>query len=153
MRRPNLALLAVWAAMSTATGANFYQGVASNSVAWPGGIVPYLFTTNVSPAEKVVYLGGMKEWALSANVQFVPRTTQTNYVILDLDFEQGTNTYIEYYDAPAVMTIDNLSRAQVCHETGHLLGFQHERFTFRYQGLDQRLTGVEPAKVVKGLLA
>jgi len=24
------------------------------------------------------------------------------------------------------MTIDNLSRAQICHETGHLLGFQHE---------------------------
>jgi hypothetical protein len=35
----------------------------------------------------------------------------------------------------------------------HLLGFDHERFTFRYQGLDQRLTGVEPAKVVKGLMA
>ncbi len=35
----------------------------------------------------------------------------------------------------------------------HLLGFDHARFTFRYQGLDQRLTGVEPAKVVKGLLA
>ncbi len=25
-----------------------------------------------------------------------------------------------------------------------LLGFDHERFTYRYQGLDQRLTGVEP---------
>ncbi len=35
----------------------------------------------------------------------------------------------------------------------HLLGFDHERFTFRYQGLDQRLTGVEPAHVVKELLA
>jgi hypothetical protein len=35
----------------------------------------------------------------------------------------------------------------------HLLGFDHERFTFRYQGLDQRLTGVEPAKVIKELLA
>jgi uncharacterized protein (DUF1501 family) len=35
----------------------------------------------------------------------------------------------------------------------HLLGFDHQRFTFRYQGLDQRLTGVEPAKVVKALLA
>ncbi|HTN76118.1 MAG TPA: DUF1501 domain-containing protein [Pirellulaceae bacterium] len=34
-----------------------------------------------------------------------------------------------------------------------LLGFDHERFTFRYQGLDQRLTGVEPAKVLDGLLA
>jgi hypothetical protein len=35
----------------------------------------------------------------------------------------------------------------------HLLGFDHERLTYRYQGLDQRLTGVEPSKVVKELLA
>ena len=35
----------------------------------------------------------------------------------------------------------------------HLLGFDHERFTFRSQGLDMRLTGVEPSKVVRGLLA
>ncbi|HEY6564019.1 MAG TPA: DUF1501 domain-containing protein, partial [Pirellulaceae bacterium] len=33
-----------------------------------------------------------------------------------------------------------------------LLGFDHERFNFRYLGLDQRLTGVEPAKVIKALL-
>ncbi len=33
-----------------------------------------------------------------------------------------------------------------------LLGFDHERFTYRYQGLDQKLTGVEPAKVVKELI-
>jgi uncharacterized protein (DUF1501 family) len=35
----------------------------------------------------------------------------------------------------------------------HLLGFDHARFTVRVQGLDQRLTGVEPAHVVKDLLA
>ncbi len=35
----------------------------------------------------------------------------------------------------------------------HLLGFDHERFTFKYQGLDQRLTGVEPAHVIPQLLA
>jgi hypothetical protein len=35
----------------------------------------------------------------------------------------------------------------------HLLGFDHERFSVRHQGLDQRLTGVEPAKVIKELLA
>lgn len=35
----------------------------------------------------------------------------------------------------------------------HLLGFDHERFTFKFQGLDQKLTGVEPAKVIKELLA
>ena len=86
--------------------------------------MPYVFTTNVSPAQQVVYLGGMKEWALSANIQFVPYTGQSNYVVLDLDYLQGTNTYEP--GPPAVMTVDNLSRAQVCHETGHLLGFQHE---------------------------
>ncbi|WP_165072967.1 DUF1501 domain-containing protein [Paludisphaera rhizosphaerae] len=35
----------------------------------------------------------------------------------------------------------------------HLLGYDHERFTYRYQGLDQKLTGVEPAHVIKALLA
>jgi hypothetical protein len=34
-----------------------------------------------------------------------------------------------------------------------LLGFDHQRFSVKYQGLDQRLTGVEPARVVKELLA
>jgi len=35
----------------------------------------------------------------------------------------------------------------------HLLGFEHERFTYRHLGLDQRLTGVEHARVVPELLA
>jgi len=34
-----------------------------------------------------------------------------------------------------------------------LMGFDHERFTYRYQGLDQKLTGVEKAGVIKALLA
>jgi hypothetical protein len=35
----------------------------------------------------------------------------------------------------------------------HMLGFDHERFSYKYQGLDQRLTGVEPARVIRDLLA
>ena len=35
----------------------------------------------------------------------------------------------------------------------HQLGLDHERLVFPFQGLDQRLTGVEPAHVVKGILA
>ena len=34
----------------------------------------------------------------------------------------------------------------------HALGLEHERLSFKFQGLDQRLTGVEPAKVVKDSL-
>ena len=35
----------------------------------------------------------------------------------------------------------------------HSLGMDHERLSFKSQGLDQRLTGVEPARVVKELFA
>ena len=34
-----------------------------------------------------------------------------------------------------------------------LLGFDHQKFTYRFQGLDQRLTGVLPARVIQDLLA
>ena len=35
----------------------------------------------------------------------------------------------------------------------HCMGIDHSKFTFKFQGLDQRLTGVEPASIVKGILA
>jgi len=35
----------------------------------------------------------------------------------------------------------------------HQLGLDHHRLTYKFQGLDQRLTGVEPAKVVHDILA
>jgi len=34
-----------------------------------------------------------------------------------------------------------------------LLGFDHQRFSYKFQGLDQRLTGVVPARVVTEILA
>ena len=35
----------------------------------------------------------------------------------------------------------------------HLLGLDHQRLTFKFQGLDAKLTGVEQARVVRELLA
>jgi hypothetical protein len=35
----------------------------------------------------------------------------------------------------------------------HLLGYDHERFAYHFQGFDQRLTGVEPARIIRELLA
>jgi hypothetical protein len=34
----------------------------------------------------------------------------------------------------------------------HLMGINHRRFTYKHQGLDQRLTGVEPAPVLHDIL-
>jgi hypothetical protein len=35
----------------------------------------------------------------------------------------------------------------------HQLGIRHEAFTYKFQGLDARLTGVEGARVIRGILA
>jgi arylsulfatase A-like enzyme len=35
----------------------------------------------------------------------------------------------------------------------HLMGIDHRKFTFKFQGLDQRLTGVEEHHPVQALLA
>jgi hypothetical protein len=35
----------------------------------------------------------------------------------------------------------------------HILGIDHKRFTYPFRGLDQRLTGVEEARVVRDILA
>ncbi len=34
-----------------------------------------------------------------------------------------------------------------------MMGMDHDKFTFRFQGLDQKLTGVEPAQVIHKLIA
>ena len=63
-------------------------------------------------------------------------------------FSYGTTDDFSYN------TQDNPVHVRDLHATVlHLLGIDHERFTFRAQGLDFRLTGVEPSRVVTDVLA
>ncbi len=119
-----LALVWVSFAPFAACGGNFYSGISPTNVPWPGGIVPYEFTNTLTAMEKETYLDGLREWELAANVQFVPHTNQTRWVL----FTYNTN-WIDNVSAstnPQVVTVSSLSRAQVCHEMGHSFGFTHE---------------------------
>jgi hypothetical protein len=50
--------------------------------------------------------------------------------------------------------VDNVVHIRDLHATMlHALGIDHRRFTFPYQGLNMKLTGVEEARVVKDILA
>ncbi len=50
--------------------------------------------------------------------------------------------------------VDKICHVRDLHATMlHLLGIDHARLSVKYQGLDVKLTGVEPARVVKGLIA
>ena len=35
----------------------------------------------------------------------------------------------------------------------HLLGIDYKQFSFPYQGLDQRITGVKPARIIHDIIA
>lgn len=50
--------------------------------------------------------------------------------------------------------VENVVHVRDLHATMlHLLGIDHQKLSYKYQGLDFRLTGVEPARVVREILA
>lgn len=50
--------------------------------------------------------------------------------------------------------VDDVVHVRDLHATIlHMLGIDHARFSVKFQGLDMKLTGVEPARVVKGIFA
>lgn len=59
----------------------------------------------------------------------------------------GATDELGYASVENIVTVHDLHATML-----HLLGIDHERFLVRHQGLDTRLTGVEPAKVVHDIL-
>jgi len=50
--------------------------------------------------------------------------------------------------------VENVVHVRALHATLlRLLRLDHERLTVKYQGLDMKLTGVEPARVIQDILA
>lgn len=120
---PVLCLSGVLLSLSLARGGFFYSGTAPGNVPWPGGIIPYQFDPSLTAAQTNTYLDGVREWELAANIKFIPRSNQTQYVLFKYD-PLGPNQFSGAN--PVVVEINSLSRAQVGHETGHILGFNHE---------------------------
>jgi uncharacterized protein (DUF1501 family) len=59
----------------------------------------------------------------------------------------GNTDELGYRSVENVVTLHDLHATML-----HLCGIDHERFSVRFQGLDARLTGVEPAEVVRDIL-
>ena len=60
----------------------------------------------------------------------------------------GATDDFGYRSVEDVVTLHDLHATML-----HLFGIDHNRFSVKFQGLDARLTGVEPARVVKAILA
>ena len=60
----------------------------------------------------------------------------------------GATDELGYNSVENVVTVHDLHATML-----HLFGVDHVKFTEKFQGLDIRLTGVEPARVVKDILS
>jgi hypothetical protein len=66
---------------------------------------------------------------------------------------KGGTTYGETDDFSYNIVKDGVHLNDLNATILHLMGINHSAFSYKFQGLDQRLTGVEEAKVVQGVLA
>ncbi len=116
--------LALWClSVATATAGLYAPGVSPATVPWPGGVVPYVFDPGIPAAKQAIYLDGLREWELAANVHFVPRAAQAQYVLFKFD-PAGPNRASG--SNPVTVEINHLNRSQICHEMGHAFGLEHE---------------------------
>ena len=98
-------------------------------------------------ARKPIVVAG---YALSSLVRpFIALATSWTHVFaIRVTDRVGNTDEFGYRSVENVVTVHDLHATML-----HLCGVNHERFSFKFQGLDAKLTGVEPARVVKDVLA
>jgi len=116
--------LALWFFAAWSAEAGFYTNTLSpGNVPWPGGVVPYVIDPALSPAQQQTYLNGLREYELVANVHFIPRTSEPQYILFKYS-PNGPN--LVSGSNPQLVEINLLTRGQISHEMGHSFGLQHE---------------------------
>ena len=93
---------------------------------WPGGVVPYEFDDNVTEANRMRMRAAMDDWESRADVQFIPRMSENDYVHV---LNAGVNTsYVGMIGGRQDLTINAWYAHDVLvHELGHALAFWHEQ--------------------------
>ena len=96
---------------------------------WPGGNVFYTFDASVSVAQRRAFLDAAGEWATFANLHFIPRTNQGNYVTIKENAAlAGGQSAVGMVGGEQFLQIgpNAWNRGTLCHELGHTLGLIHE---------------------------
>ncbi len=97
-----------------------------NANLWPGGVVPYTVDAAVTTTNRNRLRAAMDELQTVARIQFVPRTSEPNYLYIQNG--GGNNSYVGIIGGSQTINLVNWSyRYIICHELMHALGMWHEQ--------------------------
>ncbi len=119
----SIAIVAFFATVSSGHAGHYFNGWSPGTVPWPGGVVPYEFDAALSPTQQQTYLDGLRDFELVADIEFIPRTTETEWILFK--YAPGGPNLVSG-TMPVTVEINQLKRFQIQHETGHALGLLHE---------------------------
>lgn len=96
---------------------------------WPDGVVPYV--VDASLADRSGLDAAIAQYHAQTNVRFIPRTTETKYIVVRDDGSGGCNAHVGY---PGFWNVHYVQLSPPCqpslrsatHELGHVIGLLHE---------------------------
>jgi len=99
---------------------------------WPHGVIPYDIS-KLTPEQQAIAKRGMKRWEdTGAQITFIPRTTETEYIYFTGKTDAGNNTSTTGWRKGRRVDINitafwwRQEEWMIVHELGHVLGFFHE---------------------------
>ena len=93
---------------------------------WTNNAIYYEFDANVTLENQARWIEAAAEWAAVANLYFLPRTTEPNFI--HVQDANVNNSYVGMIGGSQEMNIANWSfKYIIVHEIGHALGLRHEQ--------------------------
>lgn len=106
------------------TDSNTRTGINTLANLWPNRTVFY--TINPSLPDQWRITNAIAHWESETNLQFVERTTQSNYI--EFVSSDGCASYYGMIGGrQEIYTADGCSTGNIIHEIGHAIGFFHEQ--------------------------
>lgn len=94
---------------------------------WTNGVVPFEFGPNVTQTNQDLMRAAMDEWESLADVSFVPRGSQDDYIFIR-NATFNASEFLGHVGGEQRVFINNwTTHGTLVHELGHVLGFWHEQ--------------------------